>query len=363
MKKKAFRAALPYTLPICVGFLLIGASYGLLMRSKGFSVWYPMAMSALIYAGSMEFVTVNLLLSAFRPLYAFLLTLMVNARHLFYGISMLQKYEGLGWKRLYLIYGMCDESFSINCTVTPPEGVDRGWFMFFVTLLNQIYWVSGATLGALLGLVLHFNTEGIEFIMTALFVVMFLDQWEKAKDHRPALIGVGCSAACLLAFGGQSFIIPAMALIVLSFTLGRSRLERGGRHDPDAADYHDRRGRARYDGHAVPAVSHLPAGEDAAEVRAVPRNGTADGSDRITGGIRSEGRTGERNTRPARGHRHRGDLCAAQVEEEHAAEHWRRDAGVYAAGAVGVLRNVWFYIGETELVSSAFFSVWRGMGN
>ena len=205
MKKKAFRAALPYTLPICVGFLLIGASYGLLMRSKGFSVWYPMAMSALIYAGSMEFVTVNLLLSAFRPLYAFLLTL--------YGISMLQKYEGLGWKRLYLIYGMCDESFSINCTVAPPEGVDRGWFMFFVTLLNQIYWVSGATLGALLGSVLHFNTEGIEFIMTALFVVMFLDQWEKAKDHRPALIGVGCSAACLLAFGGQSFIIPQMIMI------------------------------------------------------------------------------------------------------------------------------------------------------
>lgn len=160
MKKKAFRAALPYTLPICVGFLLIGASYGLLMRSKGFSVWYPMAMSALIYAGSMEFVTVNLLLSAFRPLYAFLLTLMVNARHLFYGISMLQKYEGLGWKRLYLIYGMCDESFSINCTVTPPEGVDRGWFMFFVTLLNQIYWVSGATLGALLGLGAAFQHRG-----------------------------------------------------------------------------------------------------------------------------------------------------------------------------------------------------------
>ena len=180
-------------------------------------------MSLTIFAGSMEFVTVHLLLGAFHPLQALVMTLMINARHLFYGISMLQKYEGLGWKRLYLIYGMCDESFSINCTVTPPEGVDRGWFMFFVTLLNQIYWVSGAMLGS----VLHFNTEGIEFIMTALFVVMFLDQWEKAKDHRPALIGVGCSAACLLAFGGQSFIIPAMALIVLSFTLGRSRLERG----------------------------------------------------------------------------------------------------------------------------------------
>ena len=226
-KRRALKAAFPYTLPILAGFAFLGLAYGILMHSKGFSFVYPMVMSALIFAGSMEFVTVELLLSPFAPVHAFLMALMVNARHLFYGISMLQKYEGLGWKRLYLIYGMCDESFSINCTVTPPEGVDRGWFMFFVTLLNQIYWVSGATLGALLGSVLHFNTEGIEFIMTALFVVMFLDQWEKVKDHRPALIGVGCSAACLLAFGGQSFIIPAMALIVLSFTLGRSRLERG----------------------------------------------------------------------------------------------------------------------------------------
>ena len=171
LKWNALKAAFPYTIPIFAGFWFLALAYGIYMNVSGFSFWYPMAMSALIYAGSMEFVTVNLLLSAFRPLYAFLLTLMVNARHLFYGISMLQKYEGLGWKRLYLIYGMCDESFSVNCTVTPPEGVDRGWFMFFVTLLNQIYWVSGATLGALLGSVLHFNTEGIEFIMTALFVV------------------------------------------------------------------------------------------------------------------------------------------------------------------------------------------------
>ena len=197
------------------------------MNVSGFSFWYPMLMSITIFAGSMEFVTVNLLLGAFNPLQAFVMALMINARHLFYGISMLDKYRGTGWKQCYLIFGMCDESFSINYTADIPEGVDKGWFMFFVTLLNQIYWVSGATLGALLGSVLHFNTEGIEFIMTALFVVMFLDQWEKAKDHRPALIGVGCSAACLLVFGGQSFIIPAMALIVLSFTLGRSRLERG----------------------------------------------------------------------------------------------------------------------------------------
>ena len=191
MKKKAFRAALPYSLPICIGFLFIAMSYGFLMRSRGFSVFYPMAMSAFIFAGSMEFVAVELLLSAYAPLHAFLLTLMVNARHLFYGISMLEKYKGMGWKKPYLIFGMCDETFSINCTVTPPEGVDRGWFMFFVTLLNQTYWVAGATLGALLGSVLHFDTTGIEFVMTALFTVMFVNQWEEAKDHRPALTGLG----------------------------------------------------------------------------------------------------------------------------------------------------------------------------
>ena len=132
MKKKAFKAALPYTLPICVGFLFLGMSYGFLMRSMGFSFLYPMFMSMFIYAGSMEFVTANLLLSAFNPLSAFLLSLMVNARHLFYGISMLDKYQNVGWKKFYLIYGMCDETFSVNCTTEVPEGVDQGWFMFSV---------------------------------------------------------------------------------------------------------------------------------------------------------------------------------------------------------------------------------------
>lgn len=152
-------------------------------------------------------------------MYAFFLTLMVNARHLFYGISMLETYKNVGWKKLYLIYGMCDESFTINCTVTPPSDVDKGWFMFFVTLLNQIYWVSGATLGALLGYVIHFDTTGIEFVMTALFVVMFINQWEETRNHRFALTGLGCSLLCLLLFGAGNFIIPAMALIILCFTI------------------------------------------------------------------------------------------------------------------------------------------------
>ncbi|MDE7245091.1 MAG: AzlC family ABC transporter permease [Oscillospiraceae bacterium] len=224
MKRKAFRAAAPYTLPICVGFLFLGMSYGFLMRSKGFSFVYPMLMSSFIFAGSMEFVAVNLLLSAFNPLHAFFLTLMVNARHLFYGISMLDKYKNTGLKKFYLIFGLCDESFSINCTVTPPPDVDRGWFMFFVTLLNQCYWVTGATLGALLGYVIRFDTTGIEFVMTALFAVMFVNQWEETDNHSPALTGVGCTLLCLLLFGSENFIIPAMAFIILCFA-GKKKLE------------------------------------------------------------------------------------------------------------------------------------------
>lgn len=217
-KTAAFRAALPYTLPICVGFLFLGMSYGFLMRSQGFSVWYPLFMSMFIFAGSMEFVTANLLLlPTFQPLHAFLLTLMVNARHLFYGLSMLDKFKNLGWKKPYLIFGLCDETFSIHCAVTPPAGIDRGWFMFFVTILNQIYWVAGATLGSLLGYLIQFNTTGIEFVMTALFVVMFLTQWEENKDHRPALIGVGCTALCLVVLGSDHFLLPAMGLIILAF--------------------------------------------------------------------------------------------------------------------------------------------------
>ena len=225
MKRKAFKAALPHTLPICIGFIVLGMSYGFLMRSKGFPLIYPMLMSLFIFAGSMEFVTANLLLSDFNPLHVFFLTLMVNARHIFYGISMLDKYKNCGWKKPYLIFAMCDETFTVNCAVTPPEDVDKGWFMFFVTLLNQIYWVSGATLGALLGYIIHFDASGIEFVMTALFVVMFINQWEETKEHTPALMGLGCSLLCLVIFGSSNFIIPAMILIVLCLSIGKGKLE------------------------------------------------------------------------------------------------------------------------------------------
>ena len=167
--------------------------------------------------------TERIVKSAFNPIAAFFLALMVNARHLFYGLSMLEKYKNTGWKKPYLIFGMCDESFTINSAVTPPEDVDKGWFMFFVNLLNQIYWVFGTVLGSVLGSVLNINTEGIDFSMTALFLVVFTEQWKSTKDHRSAIAGVAASVLCLLVFGPSSFLIPSMISITVILTVMRGR--------------------------------------------------------------------------------------------------------------------------------------------
>lgn len=226
--KKAFLEAFPHTIPIFAGFCFLGMTYGIYMNVSGFSFWYPMLMSLTIFAGSVEFVTVNLLLGAFNPIQALVMALMINARHIFYGISMLDKYKDTGWKKFYLIFGMCDESFSINYTAEIPEDVDRGWFMFFVNLLNQFYWVLGATLGGVFGSLIHFNTEGLEFVMTALFVVIFMDQWMRKKNHMASFVGLGLSLICLLVFGAEDFMIPAMLGILGVMTLLRKPLEKGG---------------------------------------------------------------------------------------------------------------------------------------
>ena len=225
--KRALFCAFPYTIPIFAGFWFLGMTYGIYMNVSGFSFWYPMLMSLTIFAGSVEFVAVNLLLGAFNPLQALAMTLMINARHLFYGISMLDKFRGVGLKKIYLIFGMCDESFSINYTADIPQDVDKGWFMFFVTLLNHIYWFSGATLGGIFGSFIHFNTEGLDFVMTAMLVVIFMEQWLKEKRHTSALVGIGISLLCLLTFGADHFIIPSMLAILGVLTLIRNPLERG----------------------------------------------------------------------------------------------------------------------------------------
>ena len=222
----AAKAAFPYTIPIFAGFWFLGLTYGIYMNVSGFSFWYPMLMSLTIFAGSIEFVTVNLLLGAFNPIQALAITLMINARHLFYGISMLDRYRGTGWKKPYLIFGMCDESFSINCSAQIPEGVDRGWFMFFVTLFNHLYWFTGSTLGGIFGSFLSFNTKGLDFVMTAMFVVIFLENWLNEQEHTSSLLGLGISLICLLAFGAERFLIPAMLGILAVLTLLRYSPER-----------------------------------------------------------------------------------------------------------------------------------------
>lgn len=223
----AFRAAFPHTIPILAGYLFLGMTYGVYAKVSGLDFWYPMLMSVLIFAGSAEFVAVDLLLGAFDPLLAFFTILMVNARHLFYGVSMLQNYKSTGWKKVYLIFGLTDESFSVNCGLDVPPGVDRGWFYFFVTLLNQCYWIAGATLGGIFGSLVFFNTEGLEFVMTAMFVVIFLEQWLKEKNHTASLLGLGLSLAALVLCGAQSFLLPAMTAILAALTLLRRVLERG----------------------------------------------------------------------------------------------------------------------------------------
>ncbi|MDF2921766.1 MAG: branched-chain amino acid transporter AzlC [Paenibacillaceae bacterium] len=224
----AFRTAFPSTVPILAGFLFLGIAYGIFMNTSGFNALYAILMSLLVFAGSMEFVAVNLMLGAFNPLGALLLTLMVNARHLFYGLSMLEKYRGTGLKKLYLIFGLCDESFSINLTAVIPQGVDKGWYMFFVTLLNHAYWVIGAAIGGIFGTMVQINMKGLEFVMTALFVVIFLEQWTKETSHTSSLLGIGLSVLSLILFGSAGFILPAMISILLVLALLKKQLERTG---------------------------------------------------------------------------------------------------------------------------------------
>lgn len=225
VRRKALAAAFPQTIPILTGFGFLGLTYGIYMNVSGFPFWYPMLMALIIFGGSLEFIAVEMLLSPFAPVTCFLMALMIQARHLFYGIAMLDRYKGLGVKKFYLIFGLCDETFSINCSAAVPEGVDRGWFYFFVTLLDQLYWVTAAALGGILGSLLTFSTQGLDFVMTAMFVVILLEQLLKEEKHHTALIGGASSLLCLLLFGPDSFLIPTMVCILGLLTLLRKPIE------------------------------------------------------------------------------------------------------------------------------------------
>lgn len=228
MRRRALAAAFPHTIPVLTGYAFLGVAYGIYMRVSGFPFWYPTLSSVVIFGGSLEFVLVSMLMSSFAPLQTFLMALMIQARHLFYGIALLEKYRYLGKMRFYLIFGMTDESFSVNCSAEIPDGVDEGWFYFFVTLLDHCYWVTACTVGGLLGSLISFDTQGLDFVMTAMFVVIFLNQLMKGRKHYTALIGLLSSVGCLVLFGAESFLIPTMLTILLLLTVFRRPLERAG---------------------------------------------------------------------------------------------------------------------------------------
>ncbi|MBQ3010272.1 MAG: AzlC family ABC transporter permease [Oscillospiraceae bacterium] len=212
--KKVFKPALIATLPVLTGYLVLGFGFGIIMKANGFGIGLTFAMSLLIYAGSMQYAAIGLFTGGASLLTVGLTTLMVNARHLFYGISMLDKYKHTGAAKPYLIFGLTDETYSLVCGDLPeiPEE-NRNDYYLLVTVLDQLYWVAGSVLGAAAGALLSFNSEGIDFALTALFLTVFTDQWLQTERHAPALIGVGVSVGSLLLFGADSFLIPAMLVI------------------------------------------------------------------------------------------------------------------------------------------------------
>ena len=218
--KNTLKSAFLDTIPVLTGYVCLGFGFGILMKSAGFGILHAFVMSLLIYAGSMQYVAVGLLSGGVSLFTAAITTLLVNARHLFYGISMLDKYKDVGKRKAYLIFALTDETYSLLCT--HPPHIEAGQihnYYLFVSLLDHLYWVTGSVLGAVAGTLLHFNTEGVDFALTALFVTIFLDQWLSAKKHAPAIIGIIASVACLLIFGSENFLIPTMLIIALALCL------------------------------------------------------------------------------------------------------------------------------------------------
>lgn len=221
---RTLAAAFPHTVPVLTGYLVLGMAYGVLMQAKGYGAIWAFLMSAVAFCGSMQFVAITLLTSVFDPVEAFLMSLMVNARHLFYGVSMLGKYRGMGWAKVPLVYTLSDETFSIVSSVEPPEGMRARDFYLAVSILDYIYWVGGSVLGALAGKFIRFDTTGLDFALTGLFVVLFIEQVKNPENRRSGVIGMACTVAALAVFGADKLVIPAMILVLVVLLLGRKKL-------------------------------------------------------------------------------------------------------------------------------------------
>ena len=228
MKRKTLAAAFPYTVPVLMGYLAIGVVFGWMLSAIGCNPLWSVAMSVTIYAGSGQYLGVSLLENAAPLADVAFLTLVINFRHLVYGLSMLEKFKGMGWRKIYMIFSLTDETYALLAGVKAPEGVDEKDFYFTIALLDQIYWVAGSLLGAVAGALITINTDGIDFAMTALFIVIAVDQWRSADRHFPALRGAGATLMCLLWLGpdGGRFLIPALGLLVVGLLLARPKLDK-----------------------------------------------------------------------------------------------------------------------------------------
>jgi len=226
-KNTTLKTAFLATIPVMTGYLVLGMGFGIILDSRGYGVLWSFLMSFLIYAGSMQYLAVDLLTAGASLITAAFTTLMVNARHLFYGISMTEKYKGLGAKKPYMIFALTDETYSLVVNDNIPEGVDKKKYWFLVSLLDQFYWVAGSVIGSLIGSLIKFDTTGLDFALTALFVTIFTDQWLSTKNHTSAITGLLATFVCLVIFGSGNFLIPSMILITVSLTLLK-KTGRGG---------------------------------------------------------------------------------------------------------------------------------------
>ena len=225
MRKSAFSAALKDTIPVLTGYLFLGSGFGILMSENGFAIGWSILMSVCMFAGSGQYLAVGLMAARSGLVNVAVATLLVNARHIFYGISLVDTYKAAGIKKFYMIFGLTDETYTLVTQAKLDPGIDRSRYCFFVTLLDHCYWITGCTLGAILGATLPISFEGVDFVLTALFMTMFVEQWLSSKNHLPALVGLGSTALCLLIFGSEYFLIPSMILIagILILIRGKAR--------------------------------------------------------------------------------------------------------------------------------------------
>ncbi len=224
--KQIFKPAFIVSIPVLTGYLCLGFGFGVMLASKGYGIFEAFVMCLTIFSGSMQYVAVGLLASG-APLFTVAITtLLVNERYLFYGISMLEKFKNIGLRKYYMIFGLTDETYSILCSENPavPLHLRKDYYLL-VTMLNHSYWITGGVLGATVGSLVKFNSEGIDFVLTALFITVFIEQWFSTKNHNPAIIGVLVSVICLLIFGGEYFLIPTMIIIVALLCIEKDKEE------------------------------------------------------------------------------------------------------------------------------------------